>query len=194
MRPPARAKPHDWRKIENRPGDQSAASGEFMVEPGVLQARLVAVGEKSGRIGAVTRRIEVPAPGEYRVSTPILTDALRPAANGLPPQPVLRARRSFAPRGRIYCQFQVYGARRDGGRPPQVEASLLLRQADGSVVRESQRTPIAPSGDGLLVRLVGLPLEGLAPVPTSCSRGRTTCRPAGAPRRPAGSPSRRSTG
>ncbi len=152
-------------RAKHRPGDQGAASGEFMVEPGVLQARVVAVGEKSGRIGAVTRRIEVPAPGEYRVSTPILTDALRPAANGLPPQPVLRARRSFAPRGRIYCQFQVYGARRDGGQPPQVEASLLLRQGDGSVVRESQRTPIAPSGGGLLVRLVGLPLEGLAPGP-----------------------------
>ena len=49
-----------------------------------------------------------------------------------------------------------------GGRGPQVEASFELRRGSGEVVRRGPPSLIEPSPDGGLVRLLGLPLDGLA--------------------------------
>jgi hypothetical protein len=136
-----------------------ALSREFDLPPGVAQARVVVRDEFLGRLGAVTVRFVVPTSGGLRVSTPILTDRLSIPAKDKPAYPVLVAHRQFAA-GRLYCQFQVFGA--GTGPNPGVLASYELRHAGGDVVRQSEATPITPSPDGRLVRLLALILDDIA--------------------------------
>jgi hypothetical protein len=76
--------------------------------------------------------------------------------------PALLARRDFAAGGRLYCLFQVFGARVVGAGPA-VFGSYLVRRPDGPTLQEGPSTPIAPSPEGRLMRLLRLPLEGLGP-------------------------------
>jgi hypothetical protein len=98
------------------------------------------------------------------VSTPLLTDRLEPAREGQSrPQPALAAHRSFAAGGGLYCEFEVFGAARPpGGGTPQVSAGVALWTSDGRLVFDQEPTPIAADRDGRVVRLVGMPLEGVA--------------------------------
>ena len=109
----------------------------------------------------VSQRIEVPFPGEFRVSTPILTDRVEPAAPGQPPRPALAAHRVFAPGGGLYCRYEVFGAARPGTEAPRVNAAFELRRGDGETLRKAPATPIAADAEGRLVRMVGTSLEGL---------------------------------
>jgi hypothetical protein len=136
-----------------------ALNREFDLPPGVAQARVVVRDEFLGRLGAVTVRFVVPPSGGLRISTPILTDRLSTPAKDKSAYPVLVAHRQFAAGG-IYCQFQVFGA--GTGPNPGVLASYELRHAGGEVVRQSSATPITPSPDGRLVRLLALILDGIA--------------------------------
>ncbi len=138
-----------------------AFTREFELPPGVAQVRLVVRDPASGAIGSVLQRLEVPFPGELRVSTPILTDRVEPAALGQPPRPALAAHRVFAPGGGLYCQYEVFGAAQPGGAGPRVDAAFELRRSDGETVRKAASTPIAVGADGRLVRTVGASLEGL---------------------------------
>jgi VWFA-related protein len=138
-----------------------AFTREFDVPPGVAQLRVVVRDPASGAIGSILQRLEVPFPGEFRVSTPVLTDRVEPAGPGQPPRPALAAHRVFAPGGGLYCRYEVFGAARPGGAAPRVDASFELRGADGETLRKAPPTPIAPGADGRLVRTVGTSLEGL---------------------------------
>jgi VWFA-related protein len=140
--------PDGWRLV----------SREFELPPGVAQARVVMRDTNGGRMGSVTHRIEVPPLSGLRISTPILADALAAdGGTGREPRPVLRARRAFPPRGWLYCQFEVFGA----GDARAVRAGYELVRG-GEVVRRALPTVIEPSPDGRLLRLLGLPLDGLA--------------------------------
>lgn len=140
-----------------------ALAREFDLPPGVAQARVVVRDPTSGALGSVSRRFEVPAPEAFRLSTPVLTDRVEPnAGDPSHPRPVLTAQRVFHPEGRLYCQFEVFGAARPGNASPRVAAGLALRAGDGRIVLEAPPTPITPDRDGGLVRLLGLPLDGLA--------------------------------
>jgi VWFA-related protein len=136
---------------------------ELELPPGVTQVRVVARDEKSGRVGAVTLRFEVPPLDGLRLSTPILADEARPAPQeGGRLLPVIAARRTFKAAGRLYCQFQVFGASRsprDGA--PKVEASYTLRGADGTEIRRSAPSLIAVAPDQPVMRLIGLGVDGL---------------------------------
>jgi hypothetical protein len=139
-----------------------AFTREFELPPGVAQVRIVVRDPASGEIGSVVQRIEVPSAGEFRVSTPILTDRVEPAAvRGELPQPALAAHRVFPAGGGLYCQYEVFGAVRPGGAPPRVTASFQLVSHDGAVVQEAAATPIALDASGRLARTVGMSLEGL---------------------------------
>ncbi len=135
-------------------------SREFELPPGVAQARVVVRDEFLGRLGAVTHRFVVPPASGLRLSTPILSSRLRSAKQGAPL--ALLARRAFVPSGLLYCQFQVWGAVDPGGTGPRVEASFELRRPSGEVVRRGLPSLLAPSPEARLVRLLGLPLDGLA--------------------------------
>ncbi len=138
-----------------------AFTRDFELPPGVAQIRVVVRDPATGAIGSVVQRVEVPSPGEFRVSTPILTDLVEPAtAPGQLPRPVLAAHRVFAGGG-LYCRYEVFDAASPGGTPPRVSSSFQLRSEDGTVVEEAPATPIAPDRDGRLVRMVGTSLERL---------------------------------
>ncbi len=139
-----------------------AFTREFDLPPGVAQVRLVVRDPSTGVVGSVLQRLEVPFPGEFRASTPILTERVEPASTpDQPPQPALAAHRAFAAGGGLYCQYEVFGAATPGGVPPRVDASFELRKADGETVRKAPPTPIVPGAGGRLVRTVGASLEGL---------------------------------
>ncbi len=137
---------------------------EFELPSGVSQMRVVVRDATSGAVGAVTQRFEVPIPGTLRLSSPILTDHVEPAQDGRGrPRAALAAHRTFVPAGGLYCEFEVFGAARDQATGlPRVAAGLEVRAADGKVVRRADPTPITPDGDGRVVRLLGMPLAGMA--------------------------------
>lgn len=138
-----------------------ALQRDLELPPGVVQARVVLRDEFLGRVGAITIRFEVPVASGLRLTTPILTDRLRPVPKGSPPAPVLLARREFAAAGRLYCQFQVLGAGASTRDPMGVESRFLLRHALGATVSEGTPGPMTVAGDGHLVSFFGLPLDGL---------------------------------
>jgi VWFA-related protein len=135
--------------------------------PGVAQVRVVVRDEASGRVGTVTTRFEIPPLQGLRLATPILTDELRaPLQEGARPQLLIPARRTFrtTTTGSLYCQMQVLGAvpSPTQGSVPQVEASYVLRRTSGTVVRQGAPSLIPAVPGGPVVRLLGLPLGGLA--------------------------------
>ena len=136
---------------------------EFELPAGITQVRVVVRDATSGAVGSVSQRIDVPFPGLFRVSTPILTDRVEPArdAQGLP-QPALAVHRVFPSEGGLYVQFEVFGAARDRGHgAPRVTAGLEVWAGGSRLTRKVDPTPIAADRDGRVVRQVGLSLEGM---------------------------------
>ena len=144
------------------PGWRSVAR-EFDLPPGVAQARIIVRDPATGAMGAVAQRIEVPRPGAFRISTPILSDqVVPPPSRDAKPRAAVAAHRTFRPGGGLYCEYEVFGAARDpAGGAPRVSAGLAVRTAAGETVRQAAPTPIAADRDGRLVRLIGLDLAGL---------------------------------
>jgi VWFA-related protein len=139
---------------------------DFNLPPGGYQTKIVVRDMATGKMGSVVHEFEVPTPGALRMSTPILSDAVdRSGANEVSPKPLLRVRPAFAPGATLYCQFGVFGAKRDeaGSLMPNVVSSYEIRRADGHVFRRSSPTPIKPTSVGQLLRLVGIPLAGAEP-------------------------------
>jgi VWFA-related protein len=134
---------------------------EFELPAGVTQVRIVARDTRSGLIGSVTQRFEVPPQGVLHFGTPILSDRLAGGAKAAHPQPVLVAHRVFAPQGQLYCQFDVFGAATPGHAAPRVAAGLELRNGNGQVVLHADATPIAADPNGRLVRTAGIGLAGM---------------------------------
>lgn len=137
---------------------------EVDMPAGVAQVRVVVRDPASGAIGSVSQRIEVPTGDVFRLATPILTDHVIPAAKaGGRPQPAISAHRVFKPEGGLYVQFEVFGAARAPGEgAPRVSAGLALKTREGRVVRNLPESAIAANPDGRVVRMVGIPLDGLA--------------------------------
>src|SRR4030095_633035 len=110
---------------------------------------------------------EVPTGEGLRISTPLLSDALdRPATEQAASKPVLRVRPWFAPGATLYCQFGVFGAKREesGSLLPRVSSWYeIRRRSDGRVFRRSSPSLIKPTSVGSLLRLVGIPLAGAGP-------------------------------
>jgi hypothetical protein len=142
-----------------------ALQRDLELPAGVSQARVVLRDAFLGRVGATTIRFEVPPAGGLRLATPVLTDRLRPRERGVPPEPVLLARREFASGGRLYCHFQVLGMGTGAPDAGTIESRFLLRHAGGSTVTEGKPGPLSVGADGRLIGLMGVPLEGLAAGP-----------------------------
>ena len=137
---------------------------EFTLPPGAYQAKIVVRDLNSGRVGSVVHEFEVPKVESLRVSTPVLSDSLEQDADGNR-RPVLQVRRSFATDAVLYCQFSVYGARKEesGSLMPRVRAGYEIRRADGVVFKRTDPTPINPTSVGALLRLHGIGLRGASP-------------------------------
>jgi hypothetical protein len=136
------------------------ATRELRLAPGVWQARVVVRDARTDAVGSALHTFEVPATAGLRLSSPILTDVLDTADR---PKPVLKLARRYAADGALYLQYRVFGAAKDpaDGRP-RVSGAWTIRRAAG-VIRQDPPSPIEPTSDGTLIRLVGIGLAGLPP-------------------------------
>jgi VWFA-related protein len=141
-----------------------AVAREFTLPPGEYQAKVVVRDLNSGKVGSVVHEFEVPKAGSFRVSTPVLSDTLEQDASGTR-RPVLEVPRPFTTDSVLYCQFSVYGARKDeaGSLMPHVRSGYEIRRADGVVFKRTDPTPINPTSVGALLRLHGIGLRGAQP-------------------------------
>lgn len=136
---------------------------DFKFKPGTYQARLLVRDRQGGRVGTVRHEFEVPAPGEFRVSTPILTDVVQPAGEGAGPRPIPLARRDFPAGSTLYLGFEVYGAQAGPGGSPQVMTGYRVESLDGTVIGSQPRAELAAGPGGALSQMYSLNLTGLAP-------------------------------
>jgi VWFA-related protein len=140
---------------------------DFTLPPGSYQAKIVVRDMATGKMGSVLHDFDVPSGSGFRISSPLLSDALdKPATPQAAGKPLLRVRPAFAPGATLYCQFGVFGAKRqETGAPlPRVSSSYEIRRVgDGQLFRRSTPSVIKPTSLGSLLRLVGIPLAGAAP-------------------------------
>jgi hypothetical protein len=139
---------------------------DFKLSPGVYQALLMLRDQQGGSVGTVRHDFEVPEPGEFRTSTPVLTDTLQPVPEGsrLPPRPVPVARRTFAPGKRLFYAVEVYDASpRPGGTLPSVRTGYTIRRSNGSTVKTVGPLTLEPGPGGRLAQMFSFSLEGIAP-------------------------------
>ncbi len=131
--------------------------------PGVYQARLLLRDRATGLVGSVRHEFEVPAPSQFHVSTPVITDSFQAAEAGQAPRPVPIAHRTFRAGTRIACTFEVFGAAPDAAQGgPRVTLGYRLRRADGTDVAAAPPRLLNPGGLGQLAPLlvVELPAGG----------------------------------
>jgi VWFA-related protein len=138
---------------------------ELTLPPGGYQVKVVAQELGTRRVGSVMHDFEVPSSSGFRLSTPILTDAVDPASTASgSPRPVIVARRSFSAGQVLYCQFRVFGAAVDPTtHTPRVSAGYEIRAANGAILKRSPRTPIRPTSLGAVLRFQGIALPAAAP-------------------------------
>jgi hypothetical protein len=140
---------------------------DFELKSGDYQAKIVVRDTRSKRVGTVIHEFEVPPLDQVRVSTPVLSDTPRRdrAAEGLPGGNLsVFARREFASGMSLFCQFEVYGAKRDEKTGmPQVTQGYVVRRPDGSVYTAAEPSVIKPTSLGQVTRLFGFRLEGAEP-------------------------------
>ena len=137
---------------------------DLTLPPGGYQVKVVAQELGTRRVGSVMHDFEVPAPSGFRLSTPILTDAVDPASTSGSPRPVIVARRSFFAGQVLYCQYSVFGAAIDPTtRKPRVSAGYEIHAADGTLLKRSPRTLITPTSLGAILRFQGISLPAAAP-------------------------------
>lgn len=130
---------------------------EFSLTPGRYQATLLLRDRASGLLGSVRHEFEVPAPGQLRISSPVITDTLQPAAAGQPARPVPIARRTFRAGSRIVAAFDIYGAGNDGGNP-RLTVGYSLRRADGTQVAATSPRLLTPGALGQVSVVIALTL------------------------------------
>jgi hypothetical protein len=138
---------------------------DFELGPGKYQAKIVVRDKATGRVGTVVHEFEVPDLASFRASTPILSDVRETAPDGTPGDRLgILARREFKPGGPLYCQLEVYGATRlEDTHLPRVTMGYEVRTSEGTVYTRDPPSPIAPTPQGGLSRLVGFSLEGASP-------------------------------
>ena len=140
-----------------------AVAREFELPAGVAQARVVVVESRGGAIGTASHRFEVPPPGGLRLTTPVVTDRVHDDTGGGRPRAAIAVHRVFRPRGAVYCDFEVLGAKIDpAARGPRVAAGMEVRAAGGAIVVKVDPTAIVPDPRGRLGRLIGLKVDGWA--------------------------------
>jgi VWFA-related protein len=133
---------------------------EVELPAGVHLVRVVVREVATGRVGSVSHRVDVPAPDSFRLSTPVVSDALEPGSPGGAPRPKPIARRWFAAGRRVFLSVDVFGAERGAATgTPRVSMGYEVVRADGEVVSRLEPKTIDPTPEGGLRRLVGFTID-----------------------------------
>jgi VWFA-related protein len=145
---------------------------DFELAPGGYQAKMVVRDKNAKRVGTLIHEFEVPDLSSFRVSTPVLSDALQaPPAEEKdqkgPPRAVHMVRRDF-PTGQntyVFFQYDVYGAQKDktSGMPKVTAGYVVKKKADGAVVTKVDPTPIQPTSIGRLSRFTATSMKDYTP-------------------------------
>jgi VWFA-related protein len=141
-------------------------SRDFVLPAGSYQARVVVRDLGNGRLGSVIHDFDVPDPSAFRLTTPIISDAVetKEAAGNGPPRPVLQVGRRFTTGSMLYVQYSVLGAARgEASRLPHVSAGYEIRRADGSLLKAAAPTRLNPTSLGALIRFHGISLGAAEP-------------------------------
>jgi VWFA-related protein len=137
---------------------------DFELGQGAYLAKIVVRDRRSGRVGTVVHRFDVPDLAGFRVSTPVLTDTRAEQSEGAPPGQVPPgARRAFAQGEELVCRFEVYGAQKDGSGMPRVDMGYVARRVGGSVLKAVAPAEIRPTSLGQLSRLFRFSLQAAQP-------------------------------
>jgi len=140
---------------------------EFELRSGDYQAKIVVRDTRTGRVGTVIHEFDVPALGDLRISTPVLSDtrAPAPATEGVPGGILaVLARREFPAGSDLLCQFEVFGAKKDEKTGmPRVTQGYMVTKPDGSVFTAMEPSAINPTSLGQVMRTFGFKLAD-APV------------------------------
>jgi len=136
---------------------------DFELQPGDHQAKMVIREASTGVVGSVIHEFKVPPLGEFRVSTPVLTDVHRPNTEGPGVKTQLIARRDFPEGSDLVCSFEVFGAARDAAGMPRVVQGYKVERSDGVVLSSGPESEIQPTSLGALSRLIGFPLRNARP-------------------------------
>ena len=108
----------------------------------------------------MSHRIDIPEPGSFRISTPLVSDTLEPVPKGTPPRLAPIARREFTAGSRVFLSLDVFGAERgDVTGRPRVSMGYEVIRPDGEVLTRLEAKSIDPTPEGALHRLVGFTLE-----------------------------------
>jgi len=135
--------------------------GTFDVPGGACQARLAVRDRGSRALGSVLHAFEVPDPGSWRVSTPILSD-MPSEERGRPPRRLVT--RSFVAGTPLYCYLEVYGgAEKKSAAAPRVSLAYTLVDARGKTRKSQAASPLGLGPEGVPTRLETIPLSGLSP-------------------------------
>ncbi len=111
-------------------------------------------------LGSVLHTFEVPEAKGLRVSSPILSTRLE---RSRVPRAELRLDRRYKPSDALYCQYQVFGASADPAtQTPRVTGAYAIVQGERTL-QEAPPTPIEPTDDGTLQRLIGIGLADFQP-------------------------------
>jgi len=138
---------------------------DFELKAGDYQAKIVVRDKKSGRVGTLTHEFVVPPLDKFRVSTPVISDTPVPPASGSgAPRLMVLARRQFASDSDVFCQFEVFGAKKDEKTgQPVVRQGYEVRRADGSVLTSMAPSVIKPTSLGAVNRFFGFRLTDASP-------------------------------
>ncbi len=136
----------------------------FELAPGTYQARLLVREDLTGKMGTVRHVFSVPPATGFRVTTPIVSDTLRPAAAaGAAPQPLPLARRTFKSGATLICQLEMLGAQRDTAGQTHVSLGYGIRRVGSEAFTKVPPRPFAPDADGRYTANIPIALAGATP-------------------------------
>ncbi|PYQ19471.1 MAG: hypothetical protein DMF79_12520, partial [Acidobacteria bacterium] len=138
---------------------------EFELVTGRYQAKIVVRDKATGRMGTVVHEFEVPDLGQFRVTTPVLSDVREETEDGRTGDRLaVLARREFAQGASLFCQLEVYGATRlEASGLPRVSMGYQVRRSDGALYTQDTPSIINPTPTGSLSRMIGFSLGDATP-------------------------------
>ena len=138
---------------------------EFELVTGRYQAKIVVRDKATGRMGTVVHEFEVPDLGQFRVTTPVLSDVREETEDGRTGDRLaVLARREFAQGASLFCQLEVYGATRlEASGLPRVSMGYQVRRSDGGLYTQDAPSIINPTPTGSLSRMIGFSLGDATP-------------------------------
>jgi len=116
-------------------------------------------------MGTVVHEFEVPDLGQFRVTTPVLSDVREETEDGgTGDRLAVLARRDFAQGASLFCQLEVYGATRlEASGLPRVSMGYQVRRSDGALFTQDAPSIINPTSAGSLSRMIGFSLGDAIP-------------------------------